>query len=198
MMKSRLILAALLLAAPLLNAQEDDKKIEAQKVEITLAPAKEAAPAEKTPEAPHEPYRITINFKTTDGAKTTTKKSYTLLATTDQASPSVRDRLRVPYKIGSGTSSQYQYFDLKTDADIRRFKKVDKSVYLTLSIDTSDIAIAPTAQDPNLPRTTTHNNEYVLSPTLTIGKLTTVYSAVDAINESKVEIEVLVEPLDGK
>jgi len=37
-----------------------------------------------------------------------------------------------------------------------------------------------------------------LSPTLTIGKLTTVYSAVDAINESKVEIEVLVEPLDGK
>jgi hypothetical protein len=37
-----------------------------------------------------------------------------------------------------------------------------------------------------------------LSPTLTIGKLTTVYSAVDAVNETKVEIELLVEPFDGK
>jgi hypothetical protein len=192
-MKSRLILAALLLAAPLLNAQDNDKKIEAQKVEITLAPAKEAAPAQKTPEEPHEPYRITINFKTTDGAKTTTKKIYTLLATTDQSLPSIRDDNNVPFKTGS---NNYQYYLLKTDVDIRRFKKVDKSVYLSLSINTVNVTNDDAAQAQNL--TTTHNHEYVLSPTLPIGKLTTVYTAVDAINETKVEIEVLVEPLDGK
>jgi len=51
-MNPRLILAALLLTAPLLQAQDDDKKIEAQKVEITLAPAKEVAPPQKMPPPP--------------------------------------------------------------------------------------------------------------------------------------------------
>jgi len=194
MMNPRLLLAALLLSAPLLAAQDDAQKIETQKVEISLAPAKEAAaqPQKETPPA-HEAYRITINFKTTDGSKITTQRSYTLVATTSRVRPSIRDDSNVPVK----SRDQYQYHHLRTDVDIRDFSKEGDSVYLSLTIETSNIADGATAQDPNVPAIT-HNHNYTVSPTLPIGKLTTVYSAVDTVNDTKVEVQVLVQPLNAK
>lgn len=190
MMNPRLLLAALLLTAPLLYAQDDAQKIEAQKVEISLAPAKEATQPQKEPNVPHEPYRITINFKTTDGSKITTQRSYSLVATTASINPSIRDRSQVPTKFHESYNYQYP----KTNVDIRSFGKEGDNVYFGLVISTTDIA---TGQDPNAP-VITHDHEYTVSPTLTIGKLTTVYSAVDAVNDTKVEVQVLVQPLNIK
>jgi hypothetical protein len=190
MMNPRLFLAALLLSAPLLAAQDDTQKIEAQKVEISLAPAKEAAQPQQEPKVPREPFRITINFKTTDGGKITTQRSYSLVATTASLSPSIRDSSEVPTKF----HENYSYRHLKTNVDIRSFDKEGDSVRFGLVISTTDIAAG---QDPNLPAIT-HDHEYTVSPTLTIGKLTTVYSAVDAVNDTKVEVQVLVQPLNAK
>jgi hypothetical protein len=192
-MNSRLILAVFLLATPLLSAQ-DEQKIEAQKVEITLAPTKEAAvqPKKEAPPA-HESYRVSINFKTTDGSKTTTQKSYTLVATTSRLLPSIRDDSDVPVKF----REQYQNHRLRTDVDMREFSKEENSVYLSLTIRTSSIAEGATAQDPNVP-VITRDHDYTASPTLPIGKLTTIYSAVDSVNNTKVEVQVLVQPLDAK
>jgi len=198
MMNSRLLLAALLLSAPLLAAQDDAQKIEAQKVEISLAPAKEAAQPQaaqpqQEPKILREPFRITINFKTTDSGKITTQRSYSLVATTSRVRPSIRDDSDVPVK----SRDQYQYHHLRTDVDIRDFSKEGDSIYLSLAISTSNIADGATAQDPNVPAIT-HDHNYTVSPTLPIGKLTTVYSAVDTVNDTKVEVQVLVQPLNAK
>jgi hypothetical protein len=195
MMNSRLLLAALLLSAPLLHAQ-DTQKIEAQKVEISLTPAKEsaqpqAAQPQQEPKILREPFRITINFKTTDGSKITTQRSYSLVATTESLSPSIRDNSQVPIKFHE---TSYNTQHLKTNVDIRSFSKEGDSVRFGLAISTTDFAAG---QDPNLPAIT-HDHEYTVSPTLPIGKLITVYSSVDAVNDSKVEVQVLVQPLNAK
>jgi hypothetical protein len=195
MMNPRLFLAALLISAPLLAAQDDTQKIEAQKVEISLTPTKEtaqpqAAQPQQEPKILREPFRITINFKTTDGSKITTQRSYSLVATTESFNPSIRDNSQVPTKF----HESYNYQHLKTNVDIRSFSKEGDSVHFGLAISTTDFAAG---QDPNAP-VITHDHEYTVSPTLPIGKLTTVYSSVDAVNDTKVEVQVLVQPLNAK
>jgi hypothetical protein len=202
-MNPRLILAALLLTAPLLQAQDDDKKIEAQKVEITLAPAKEVAPPQKMPPPPQEPYRITINLKTTDGDRITTQKSYTLVATTNVNSqpfsnnPSIRDDSHVPVKRNVTDAQDMQS---NTDIDLNELGKAGDAVYLKLRIETRGYAEGPSTGEPGHERANliSLDHQYTVNPTLPIGKLTTVYSSVDAANNTKVEIQVLVQPLSDK
>jgi hypothetical protein len=200
MMNSRLILAAFLMTAPLLHAQDDDdKKIEAQKVEITLAPAKEAAPAKKEPELPKEPYRITINLKTTDGKDITTQKSYTLVATANASSydrPFIRDDGRIPVAVGDGT----QFQGINTDIDLAHFDKISDTVYLGLNVDTQGVGQEVTLGKPGKEATyvPTFHKRYAFFPTLPIGRLTTIYTSTDAINGTKVEFQVLVQPFNDK
>ena len=202
MMNPRLILAALLLTAPLLQAQDDDKKIEAQKVEITLTPAKEVAPAKKEPELPKEPYRITINLKTTDGNKITTQKTYMLVATTNAKSdafnnPSIRDDSRVPVKTSVTDTREMQS---NTDIDLVEFNRNANAVYLKLKISTRGYAEGVSTGEPGHERANpiSIEHQYTIKPTLTIGKLTTIYSSADATNGAKVEIQVLVQPFNDK
>jgi len=202
MMNPRLILAALLLTAPLLQAQDDDKKIEAQKVEITLTPIKEVAPAKKEPELPKEPLRITINLKTTDGNKITTQKSYTLAATTNVTrgfdnSPSIRDDNRVPVKM---TVTDTREMRSDTDIDLVEISKTADAVYLNLKISTRGYAEGVSTGEPGHERANpiSIEHQYTIKPTLTIGKLTTIYSSADATNGAKVEIQVLVQPFNNK
>lgn len=192
-MNPRIAFAALLLAAPLLYAQDEPQKIEAQKLEITLAPAKQDAPPQKETPAVREPYRITITFKTTDGGKTTTQRNYTLVSTTGYGEASVRDESQIYVKSPDG----FNIRAIHTNVDMRNFNKSQDEVYFTLSIDTTTLAGGPTVEDPSA-RAITHNNRYAVSPTLAIGKRTVVYSAVDAVNDTKVDVEVLVEPLNAK
>jgi hypothetical protein len=189
----RLILAALLLATPLLHAQE----AETQKTEPKAAAAQDAVQPQQTPNPPEEPYRITITFKTTEGGKTTTQRSYMLVATTNQHSTNlgIRDNSHVTLTTGSNGSTGT--FHLDTDVDLTQFKRIGNSAYLNLMISTEDLAEDPAAQASNrVP--IVRSRHYTITPTLAIGKLVTVYSAVDAVNDAKVDVQVLVQPLDAK
>jgi hypothetical protein len=186
----RLILAALLLATPMLLAQETGS----QKAEAKAAADQGAAQPQPAPNLPDEAFRITITFKTTEAGKTTTQKSYMLVATPGQNFTGIRDNRRFTLTTDSNQSS---LFNVNSDVDVGSFKKSGNSVYLSLKISTEDLADNPAAQAPN-----THpiirSRAYNVAPTLPIGKLVTVYSAVDAVNDAKVEIQVLVQPLDAK
>ena len=195
MMNPRLILAALLLATPLLYAQDDAQ--EAQKIEIKLVPTKEAAQPQKGPAPPHEPFQITITFKNTDGSKTTKQRTYTLVATTDADLASFRDDSRVPIKTSALDSQSMQ---LNTDVDFIKFSKAADSVYLGLRISTQTYAEGVSTQqgDRVNMHPITNSHLYTVTPTLPIGKLTTVYSSADAANDTKEEIQVLIQPLSAK
>jgi hypothetical protein len=84
-----------------------------------------------------------------------------------------------------------------TDVDVGSFKKTGNLVYLSLRISTENYVDDPTAQASNT-QPITRSRQYNVSPTLPIGKVVTVYSAVDAVNDAMVEIQALVQPLDAK
>jgi hypothetical protein len=194
-MNPRLILAALLLTTPLLYAQDDAQ--EAQKIEIKLVPTKEAAQPQKEPAPPHEPFQITITFKNTNGSKTTTQRTYTLVATTDANNPEIRDDSRVPIKT---SNAETQNTMINTDVDFIKFSKAADSVYLGLRISTETYAegVSTLQADKEIMHLITHNHRCTVTPTLPIGKLTTVYSSVDGANDTKEEIQVLIQPLSAK
>ena len=185
MQTPRLILATLLLATPLLYSQGTVNHVS----EGQPAPELGAAQSQPAPNLPGEAFRITITFKTTESGKTTTQKSYMLVATPGQATPGLRDHSRVPVRNISML--------VDTDVDVGSFKKTGNLVYLSLRISTENYVDDPTAQASNT-QPITRSRQYNVSPTLPIGKVVTVYSAVDAVNDAMVEIQALVQPLDAK
>ena len=188
----RLILAALLLATPLLIARQ----AEGQSTEAKASADQGAAQSQPAPSLPDQAFRITITFKTTEAGKTTTQRSYMLVATPGDRNwhLGIRDDSRIS---GMGEPSGVTPPYVNTDVDMGEFKRTGNSVYLGLTISTGDFVDNPAAQPPN-----THpiirSRQYNVTPTLPIGKLVTVYSAVDAVNDAKVEIQALVQPLDAK
>jgi hypothetical protein len=176
----QLILAALLLATPLLYAQETPAKTETK----------------PTP----EPFRVTINLKTTEKGKVTGQKSYMLTATTDKIvlNSQLRDTNRDPYTT-SDTGGQFTYSDTGTNVDISNFKTVTNLVCLNLRISTTGAVDSGLMAKPSLPMVPIYRTrQFTIAPTLPIGKLVTVYSAVDAVNDIKMEVQVMVQPLDAK
>jgi hypothetical protein len=188
----RIILAALLLATPLLYSQGTVNHVS----DGQPAPEQGAAQAQPAPNQPDEAFRITITFKTIEKGKTTTQRSYMLVATPGDRNwhLGIRDDSHIS---GMADSSGLSFPYLNTDVDMVGFKRTGNSVYLGLSISTDDLVDNPASQTPN-----THpilrSRHYNVTPTLPIGKLVTVYSAVDAVNDAKVEIQALVQPLDAK
>jgi hypothetical protein len=182
MMNPRLILAALLLATPMLHAQD-------------------AAQPQKEPAAIREPYRITITLKSTDKNKITTQNSYTVVATTNtlifRDNPGIRDDSNVPVKMSTRVTEDLR---CNTDIDFRNFSRVADSVYLNLTIDTQNYAEGISAGEPGTEQThfILYSRRLTVTPMLPIGKLTTVYSSVDAVNGIKLEVQVLVQPLNAK
>lgn len=181
----RLMLAALLLATPMLLAQETGS----QKAEEKAAADQGAAQSQQAPNLPDEAFRITITFKTAEGGKTTTQRSYMMVATPGQATPGIRDNSQVPVRNVN--------MHVDTDVDVAQLKKAGNSVYLSLRISTENYVDNQSGQDPNT-QPIIRSRHYSVSPTLPVGKLVTVYSAVDALNDAKVEIQVLIQPLDAK
>jgi hypothetical protein len=188
----RLILAALLLATPLLLAQEAGT----QKTEAKAAAAQGVAQCQAAPSPPDEAFRITITFKNTEGGKTTTQRSYMLAVTIRQDQDYARD-LGIrddSHFSGTADSSGLSLPFAKTDVDLARFKRTGNSAYLNLIISTDDFVDNPAEHTHPIIR----SRHYNISPMLPIGKLVTVYSAVDAVNDAKVDIQVLVQPFDAK
>ena len=196
----RLILAVMLLATPMLYAQEAGT----QKTEPLpppppappAPPAHDASQAQKDTTPPDEAYRITITFKTTEAGKTTTQRTYTMVATSRASAPRIRDDSRIYVKT---SPSSGQYMDVRTDLDILQFirTKTGNDVLLSLMISTENFVNNPTDQDPYKPPII-RSRQYNVTPTLPIGKLVTVCTVVDAANDSKVDVQVLVQPLDAK
>jgi hypothetical protein len=190
MRTKRLILAALLLATPMLLAQQ----AETPKTEAKPAAAQGAAPCQAASSQSDEAFRITIAFKTAEKGKTTTQRSYMLVTTTAQNlynNPGIRDDSHIS---GTADSSGLSLPFANTDVDVYQFKMAGSSVYLSLRISTDDFVENPAEHTHPIVRA----RHYNVSPTLPIGKLVTVYSAVDAVNDVKVDIQVLVQPLDSK
>ena len=142
-----------------------------------------------------EPLKITITFKATDGGKTTTQRSYTVISTSDKRPSQIRDSSRIPVATGAG-STQYSYQDIRTDVDINELKKVSDSVYLVLRIDTEDFANSSALSGAAF-APIKHSHTYTVTPSLDLGKLTTVYSSVDAVNNTSVDVQVLVSVAEG-
>ncbi|MGD0787775.1 MAG: hypothetical protein ABR898_07295 [Terracidiphilus sp.] len=105
MQTPRLILATLLLATPLLYSQGTVNHVS----EGQPAPEQGAAQSQPAPNLPGEAFRITITFKTTESGKTTTQKSYMLVATPGQATPGLRDHSRVPSMLAHSRKRETSY-----------------------------------------------------------------------------------------
>jgi hypothetical protein len=207
MIMQRVILIGMLMVSPLLSAQgAGTQETAAQKAEMSAPPTHAAheVHAKKGLEADIDPLQITISFVKQRHGKVTIERTYTVTATTDMADPQIRDDTRVPYqsigkqaggattaeKTDSGTKGETQYVNFNRDVDIQNVRKRNGMVQLTLRISTEG-----TADDVSVPPIL-RSHRYVISPTLPVGKQTTVYSEDDVLQETKVEIQVLIQPLN--
>jgi hypothetical protein len=182
------ILAVLLLAAPLLCAQTaQTHQAAAAKAENKAAPA-QSGDAARQPA--HEPFQITITFKRFHDGKVTTDRTYTMLATTGERLPAVRDDSR--YRVSA--SDEKEHLDSDTDIDILDFKKSAESIYLSLRISTQTFTMPSPDEQQKWP--VAHTHQYLVSPTVPVGKTVTVYSATDSIHDIQVEVQLLVQPFD--
>jgi hypothetical protein len=199
MLTPRLIFAALLITAPLLCAQEaQTHEAQTQKAEINAAPAHHAANSSKASRPAFEPLQLTITFQRTRGGKVTTNKTYTLAASAQQWDPQIRDDSRVPVKKeSSATASPTEYVNGNTDVDIHNIRKAGDLVSLTLRIATEGYSEYAPSERPSA-NSSLSSHQYTVSPTVPMGKLTTVYSMEDYVNGYKVEVLLLVQPLNVK
>jgi hypothetical protein len=138
----------------------------------------------------HEPLQITIGFKRIFKGKLAADKTYTLQATTNEDLPAIRDDSR----FRTSTSDPKEVLESNTDVDIRALKKVGNSIYVALKISTQTFGTDVPEGFPKLPGTGTH--QYVLTPTVPLGKLITVYSATDILHDTTVEVQLMVRPVD--
>jgi hypothetical protein len=209
MLMPRVILVGMLMVSPLLAAQgAATHEAVPQKAEIKAQQARTRDDAQKKKafEADADPLQITISFVKRRHENVTIEKTYTVTATTNMADPQIRDDSRVPYQqIGrnqasaatpaekaerDSTKDETQYFNSNTDVDIQNVRKSNGLVQLTLRVSMEGIA-----DDVSVPPIL-RSHRYVISPTLPIGKLATVYSEDDVRHDTKVEIQVLIQPLN--
>ncbi len=172
------LLAALLLCAPLLHAQNADSS-------ETLKPAQ-----------PEQSYLLTLTLTVTDHGKKSIDQTYTLAASQrSNPSPSVRDGDRIPISTGTeGGKSQIQYLDIGTNIDFRDLHLIGSSLAMIISVENSSVAPDPSDKSDPIIR----NTHYSMSPVAPIGKQITVYSSSDGATGHKVEIQLLVQQLPSK
>lgn len=170
------LLAALLLCAPLLHAQNADSS-EATKAAV-----------------PEQSYLLTLTLTVTDHGKKSIDQTYTLAAS-QRSAPLIRDGDRIPISTGTeGNKTQIQYLDIGTNIDFRDLRLAGSSVAMFISVENS--SVAPDPGDKNDP--IIRNTHYSMSPVAPLGKQITVYSSSDAATGHKVEIQLLVQPLPSK
>jgi hypothetical protein len=193
------MIATLLLAAPMLCAQQAaSSKAETQKAEIKAAPAHNAARSGNASSQDFEPLRLTITFQRTRSGKVTTHKTYTVAASAQQPGPQIRDDSRVPIKKDSSAPpSPIEYINGNTDVDIQNIRKVGNLISLTRRISTEGYSEFRPPDRPSA-NSSLGSHQYTVSPTVPMGKLTAVYTLDDDVNENKVEVLLLVQPLNEK
>jgi len=192
MPKTRLILAALLIAAPMMSAQQaGTSQAQPRSAEVKATPSANHARRPSNPT--FEPLQLTITFKRTRGDKITTQKTYTIAASSEQSDPQIRDDSRIPIKKdSSAAAAPTEYVNGNTDVDIQSIRMVGGLFSLTLRISQEGYSDSPERPSAN---TSLGSHRYTVSPTVPMGKLVTVYSMSDEVNNYKVEVQLLVEPL---
>jgi hypothetical protein len=198
MSTTRLIFAAILIASPLLCAQETGTHQAPRNAEVKTAPAHSAAHSSRPSQSAFEPLRLTIIFRKIRRGEPSTQKTYTIAASSQQADPQIRDDNRVPFrKESTEVASPTEYLDENTDVDVQNIRKVKNLVSLTLRV-SSDGHTVPSGATRTRANSTLNKHRYTVSPTVPIGKLTTVYSLEDGITNVRVEVLLLVELLNEK
>ena len=171
----RLILAALLCAAPLLAAP----RLHAQDAEKPQHQAIEPSSQES--------YLLTLTIKISDHGKVTTEQTSTFTANSRSTSPSSRDGDRIPVVTGSeGGKTQIQYIDMGTLIDILDVKKLGSALACNVRIEISAPIPSPTLKDDPIIR----GNKFSVSPAIPLNKQVTIYSSSDAVTGRKIEIQL--------
>jgi hypothetical protein len=180
MRKAWLILGLALLAVPVVCAQAHQDASE---------------PAAK-PTAAHEAFEITIIFQRYSNDKRVTDRRYTLLATTGEMLPAVRDDDRYHPSPTSTDGLDHNY-----DVDILGLRREGASIFVALRISTEEFSrIAP----ENIPDDDPHGlakmametskHQYLVTPTIPIGKLVRVYVGLQTMQHRHEEMLVEVKP----
>jgi hypothetical protein len=202
---TRLILAALLIAAPMLCAQQaQTRPAQPPKSEAKTSAAPNATHYSKPSKPAYEPLQLTITFRKIRDGKISTQRTYTIAASSQQADPQIRDDARYPVKEENSDTATpkcsncpQQYFDFNNDVDIHNIREAGNTVSLTLCISTDNYAHEAEVKR-TLANTELSSHRYTVSPTVPMGKLTTVYSLEDGVTNVRVEVLLLVEPLNKK
>jgi hypothetical protein len=194
---TRLFFATLLIVAPMLCAQQaGTRPAQPQNVAAKAAPAPNAIHSGTPSQPAFEPLRFTIIFRKIRHGEPSTQKTYTIAASSQQADPQIRDDNRVPFrKESTDVASPIEYLDENTDVDVQNIRKVKDRVSLTLRV-SSDGHTLPSGTQRTRANSTLTTHRYTVSPTVPMGKLTTVYSLEDGITNVRVEVLLLVEPLN--
>jgi hypothetical protein len=180
----RVIVGWILLTAPLLWAQQGGPVTVAGAGAMRMArPAN--AQLSRTQEKERESFEITIIFRRYFDNKRVTDRSYTLLATPGEILPAMRDDDRYRPSLTDNTN----YVDHNIDVDILGLRRRGELMYVALKISTQNFELDDPQGPAKLPvMTTTH--QYLVTPTIPIGKLVTVYLATQPLRSQEVEVEV--------
>jgi hypothetical protein len=185
MLSVRIPLLCLLLAAAVASAQQ----LQPGTVQPAHAAALPRAAAHKARPSVPQSYQISIAFKRNYHGKLRTDKTYTLLATVGEILPAIRDDAH--FRTDAASSSTIEG---ATDVDILALKPQGKLITVALKISMQTIGVDTPEYLPKLPAAGTH--QYLVTPTVLIGKRITVYSSTDALNNTTVEVELLIQPFD--
>ncbi len=182
----RIPLLYFLLAAAVANAQQHST------AEPAHTAATPQAAAHKTRASVPQSYQISIAFKRSFHGKPRTDKTYILLATVGEILPAIRDDAH--FRTDTACTATSSTIEGATDVDILTLKPQGKLITVALKISTQTIGLDPPDFLPKLPVAGTH--QYLVTPTVLIGKRVTVYTNMDALNQTSVEVELLIQPFD--
>jgi hypothetical protein len=185
----RIIFATLLLAAPMLGAQQAGNGVKADAgAALHPAPVRSDATAGKGRASLREPLQITICFKRIFHGKLASDKTYTLVASPNGTMPQIRDDSR----FRTDLNDPNRYLESNTDIDILEIRRLAASAYVALRISTQTIGSDIPEGFPKLPGVGLH--KYLLTPTVPMGKQIAVYASDDLRNNTRVEVQLLVQP----
>ena len=187
-----LIFGWMLLSLSVVYAQQSTQAPGGAKPPRKVAAPRKNTDQEKAQFAEHETFEITIIFRRYLNDRRVTDRSYMLLATTGEALPAMRDDDRFrPSLTDTGS-----HVDHNIDVDILGLRRVGQSVYVALRISTQNFELDDPQAPAKLP-VVTATHQYMVTPTIPMGKLVTVYMAEQPLHSHKDEVQLEIKPFSA-
>jgi hypothetical protein len=183
---TRIFLALMLLTPSLAGAQRAAKGTSA----TPGTRARRMKPVSVGHAVDHESFQITIVFRRSVNEKRVTDRSYTLLATTGETMPVIRDH----YTYRASLTDTRDSAGHNIDVDIFGLERRGTSIYIALSVSTQGFVPDDSHPPPNLP-VVTSTHRFLVTPTVPIGKLVTADAAAQGLDTHRDEIQVESDPL---